>query len=204
MVKHLDMKVESERVRETAEDILKNGGSFQPMIGVFERGDYRGAIVIRPADDDEDRKCAFAEACMLIPFLHADEVVVSFDAYIHSIEAKSEEVEKFEAINVMIASDDGADARMMRYDRDEEGNFVDWVDRDSEDDNINPNGLSGNMVATLAHFMTYHAHLEYAKLMMKSLSKRGHIILLPEGKQYIGGDAIEPEAQLGEMFVPNH
>lgn len=188
---YLDMEAESEKVKRTAQEVLESGGHFQPMIGVFEGGEYRGAVVIRPAneeDEEEDSKCAFAEACILIPFLHGDEVVVSFDAFITQVDSKTKEEKKFEAINVLIASDEAARARMLPYERDEEGNFTNWVEMEKEDDNINPSGLSGNMIGTLAHFMSFHSHLEYSKLMMKSLSKKGHVIFLPEGEQYIGGE----------------
>lgn len=71
MVRKLDILEQSENVRSTAENVMQNGGHFKPMIGVFWEGAYRGAVIMRNVKDDdpEDRKAAFAEACLLIRLL---------------------------------------------------------------------------------------------------------------------------------------
>lgn len=186
-MQHLNLETEGERVKETAEEVLANGGHYQPMIGIFEEGKFKAAIMIRsPQEGDlEDQACAFAEACTLIPFVHGDETVVSFDAHMKRKHQITDEVQEFEAINIMLATSSGADAVFLPYDTDEEGRFCNWLNDIEETDDINPRALSINMIATLAHFMTFHAHLQYSEAMMRSLSKRGHIITLPDNKQFL-------------------
>lgn len=202
MVRKLDILEQSENVRSTAENVMQNGGHFKPMIGVFREGIYKGAVIMRnfKDDDPEDRKAAFAEACLLIRLLDGDESVVSFDAY--AVKQENNTTERLEAINVMIASDKGAEALMMPYERDADGNFTGWT-REAENDNIDPTGLSGNMIATLAHFMNNYSSLEYPELMMRAMSKRGHMIMLPGGKNFVGGvlseDIEETEKHLREQ-----
>jgi len=184
---HLNLDTESERVKETAEEVLSNGGHFQPMVGIFEEGKFKAAIMIRThqEDDKEDQACAFAEACALIPFVHGDEVVISFDAHMKRQHTDTKEIQEFDAINIMIATDDGAEALFMAYETNEEGKFVGWLDDIEETEEINASALSYNMVTTLAHYMTFHAHVEYPEAMMKALSKRGHIITLPDNQQFL-------------------
>jgi hypothetical protein len=199
MVRKLDIVKQSEAVRSTAENVFSDGGFFKPMIGVFKDGVYQGAVIMRnPKDDDaEDRKCAFAEACMLIRLLEGDEAVVSFDSFVTRLEEGV--TTTLEAINVMIASDKGAEAVMMPYSRDEEGKFSKWL-RQEESDDINPSGLSGNMIATLAHYMNNYSKLEYPELMMRSMSKRGHMVLLPGGKNYVEGVLSENVEETAERL----
>lgn len=175
---------ECETVRSTAEETFRNGGFFSPMIGIFKDREYKGAIILRgvDAEDEEDKACAFAEACMAIGLLGGNTAIVSYDSFVADPNG-----EPYEAIHVLLATDRGAEAYMMPYKRDEHGKFVDWMPEKEQDD-IDPNwGISDNMIQTLAHFMRSGATMMYPEVMLRSLSKRGHMISLPSGEKYLNG-----------------
>lgn len=180
----LKITEECEVVRNTAEDIFTKGGSFNPMIGVFNGTEFKGAVILRPVDEEdaEDRACAFAEACMTIGLLRGNTAIISYDSFVMSPDG-----DQFEAIHVILATERGAEAYMMPYSRNEDGRFQEWL-KDKEQDDIDPNGgISNNMLQTLAHFMHSGAELSYPEIMLRSLSKKGHMITLPGGKSYAEG-----------------
>jgi len=126
--------------------------------------------------------------------------VLAYDALVQQHNAVLDIQEEREAINVMHACEQSADARRMIYEIDEEGRFTHWVEEATEDginDEINPFGVCKNMVQTLAHFMNNHNPVQYSDAMMKTLSKQGHMIVLPSGNKYVGGSEVsEKEDQL--------
>jgi len=113
---NVNVESESDSIREIAEAIFRDGESFPPQMKLFDAGKLKAIIFLRPADGDSDRRVAFTEACTLFPYLHVDEVIISFDDWISTkfgVDANNDP-DSMEALVSMVATRKGAMAVISR------------------------------------------------------------------------------------------
>jgi len=170
----LDVEAEGEVIRLAAEDILKAGEVYRPTVRFFEDETLKGELVIRDVNGEADKRAAFTEACLLVPYLRADEIILSFDDFVSTQPGVSAEDDpnRQEAVCVIVAAAPGAIAMIMPYTRDESGNFEEWGMRQ---DDASPTNLDDNMIYTLAHFMQHKTPTpKYTQVLTHTLKQRGH------------------------------
>jgi len=170
----VNVEEEGAALQEAAEEILRAGDTYKPTMRFFHDGKLRGEIVIRDVEGEADKRAAFTEACILIPYLRADEIILAFDDFISTKQGITavDDPNRHEAVCMIVASEIGAMCMIMPYTRDEEGNFSDWGQRQ---DDANPTALDDNLIYTLAHFLQYRSPApKYSQVLMNTLKNRGH------------------------------
>jgi len=180
---NVNVDTESEVIKQMAEETFRRNEPFRPQMKLFDNGKLKANIFLRPAEGDSDKRVAFTEACTLFPYLHTDEVIISFDDWVSTKFGVSagEDPNSMEALVSMVATRKGAMAIISPYLRDEEGNFLKWKD-DIKEEDASPTMLDSDMISTLSHFMQYHRHVKYTKVMIKTLEDRGHQIHVEDSR----------------------
>lgn len=173
----LDLEHNSEQIKREAEQVLRSNEIYKPSIAFFDNDDdLLGRIIIRAVEGPEDKRAAFTEAMLLVPYLRADKIMLSFDDFVSTKDGITAEQDpnREEAIVVIKSEHTHALGIIMPYIRDDHGNFLDWGQKR---DDVNPTAIDGDLVGTLSGMMSKeHFDPPYAKVMLRTLAARGHEI----------------------------
>jgi len=184
---------EVERIRETTTSFLEEGERPKPQFIFFKEEKFLGTLISRDIQPSAtDRRMAITEACMLIPYLGANQLLMVFDMSIH--EEAPDQIEE-DAIVILFATRQGASGAVLPYSWCEDGTWGGWYDDseltqeeiDAQFEEFNFTVLDPIIAGTIAHFMQFDRKIEYARCFIDTLTTLGHMVTL----EYNSDDEIE-------------
>lgn len=163
----------------TSEALIEAGRKAHPMLLLFKDGERYATIQLREYEQTpEDKEAAMVEASMMAAILHIDQAILAFDGWFsEKPEFKSkpaEDPDRHDAISVVDIGPEDATARIYPY-LNQDGNF-EWLENLS----TTVEHFGSPYVASVQHWMkSRHRPYEF-RLMIGTLTRKGHLIALNE------------------------